>query len=128
MNWTVEYVVNENGNVPFEDFLDSFDKDSRIEVLLAIDKLIERKNLNLAIPESQSKYLRDKIFELRVRHSNITTRRLFFYHFGERVVYTNGFIKKRNKIPNSEIIKAIKLRKYYLMIKGHHNGTGKDKS
>ena len=50
--------------------------------------------------------------ELRIRQSSNIARILFFYD-GNKIVLTNGFIKKSNKTPRNEIIKAIKYRKYY---------------
>jgi len=40
MNWKAEYVEIENGIVPFIDFLNELDTDSRIEIVAAIDEII----------------------------------------------------------------------------------------
>jgi phage-related protein len=121
MDWKAEYVELENGKVPFKDFIDKLDIDAKIDILAMIDELIEWKNNKLFIPISKSKYLRDKIFEMRTRHKSIISRSLYFFFDGEKIVFTHGFIKKTNKTPNSEIEKAKKLRDYYISFKRKNN-------
>lgn len=117
MDWKAEYVELENGKVPFMEFLEEMDIDAKIDILAAIDELIEWKNNNLLIPPSKSKHLRNKIFEMRVRHKNIISRILYFFYEGQKIIFIHGFIKKTEKTPNSEIEKAEKLRNYYISIK-----------
>ncbi|HPD33668.1 MAG TPA: type II toxin-antitoxin system RelE/ParE family toxin [Bacteroidota bacterium] len=107
--------------MPFLDFLKELDSDTRIEIIAAIDELIEWQNNKLQIPSSKAKYLRNKIFEMRVRHKNIISRSLYFLYEGKKIVFTNGFIKKTNRVPDIEIRKAEKLRNYYISIKEGKN-------
>lgn len=99
---------------PFIEFLDSLNKKERAEVLAFIEEFRDLKTKNMSLPKSLSKYLRDGIFELRVKHSNIISRSLYFYLDGKRIVFTNGFIKKTENTPLNEIEKALKYKKYYL--------------
>lgn len=46
------------------------------------------------------------IFELRARIGTETTRVLYFFYAGRHILLTNGFIKKKQKTPASEIEKA----------------------
>lgn len=117
MFWKAEYVELQSGRIPFKEFINELDIDSRLDILAAIDELIDWKNNNLLIPFSKSKYLRNKILEMRVRHKNIITRSLYFFFEEKKIVFTHGFIKKTEKTPNSEIEKAEKLRNYYISIK-----------
>lgn len=59
---------------------------------------------------SYSKYLRDGIFELRCQSGNNISRILYFFYCNNKIIMTNGFIKKTNKTPKKEIELA-KLRK-----------------
>ena len=52
--------------------------------------------------EPYSKYLEDGIFELRTKQGSDIARVLYFFVIGQRVVLTNGFIKKTQKIPIGE--------------------------
>lgn len=55
-------------------------------------------------------YLRDGIYELRVKFSSNNYRVLYFFVVRERIVLTHGFVKKSNKVPEKEIEKAIKYK------------------
>ena len=117
MNWSAEYVETENGKKPFLEFLNELDFDSKLQIIAAIDEILEMRDLNLVIPESKSKHLRDGIFEMKLHHKNISTRSLYFFVKDKKMIFTHGFIKKTNKTPANEIDKAEKLRKYYLLNK-----------
>jgi phage-related protein len=58
--------------------------------------------------------LRNGIFELKVRHTNKTTRSLYFYFVDKMIIFTNGFIKKTNKTPKQEIEKALRYKYLYM--------------
>lgn len=61
-----------------------------------------------------SKFLEDDIFELRsVSGSNIV-RILYFFDEDEIVIATNGFVKKQQKTPRSEILLAKQRRAAYM--------------
>ena len=117
MNWSAEYVELENGKKPFLEFLNELEIDSKLQIIATIDEIIEMKNLDLIVPLSKSKHLRNGIFELKLYHKNISTRSLYFFVKDKKMIFTHGFIKKTNKTPKSEIDKAEKYRKYYLLNK-----------
>ena len=64
--------------------------------------------------EPYSKHLSDGIFELRAKVGSDITRVLYFFCIGRRIILTNGFIKKTQKTPKSEIDLAKKYRNEYL--------------
>ena len=64
--------------------------------------------------EPYSKHLDEGIFELRAKVGSDISRVLYFFIVGRKVVLTNGFIKKTQKTPPSEIEKAKEYRKEYL--------------
>ena len=64
--------------------------------------------------EPFSKHLEDGIFELRTKVGNDITRVLYFFVIGEKIILTNGFVKKSQKTPNAEIELAKKYRNDYL--------------
>jgi len=57
--------------------------------------------------EPYSKYVRDGIFELRIKVSSNITRILYFFYIDKRIILTNGFVKKTDKTPDNEIVKAL---------------------
>lgn len=61
-----------------------------------------------------SKHLVDGIFEVRAKVGTNTSRILYFFVIGSRIVLTNGFIKKTQKTPKNEIELAKKYRNEFL--------------
>lgn len=63
------------------------------------------------------KKLRDEIWEFRIRHGNNQIRLLAFWDKTDNittlVVATHGFIKKVDKVPDNEIVRAKNIRKKY---------------
>ena len=112
--FSIDFVKLESGKVPFIRFLDKLSLIEKAEILSIIEefRLIKSKNENM--PKSMSKFLKDGIFELRVRHTNRISRSLYFFLRDKKIVFTNGFIKRAEKTPTEEIEKALKYRELYL--------------
>ena len=64
--------------------------------------------------EPYSKHLEDGIFELRTKVSSDITRILYFFVIGQKIILTNGFVKKTQKTPKNEIDLAKRRRNEYL--------------
>ena len=64
--------------------------------------------------EPYSKPLENGIFELRTKQGSDITRVLYFFVVNKKIILTNGFVKKTQKTPDSEIMLAKKYRKDYL--------------
>lgn len=73
--------------------------------------------------EPYSKHLSDGIFELRAKVGSDISRVMYFFYIGKRIILTNGFIKKTQKTPLSEIEKAKQYRKDYLKREENNNGN-----
>ncbi len=111
--YVIDFVELESGNVPFEKFLDSLSVEERAEILATIEEFRMLKTLNQNLPASMSKGLRDGIYELRVKHRTRTSRSLYFFEKGKKIIFTHGFIKKTQKTPNDEIMKALRYKSIY---------------
>ena len=107
----VEFYETENGNVPVEEFLKMLDVKMRAK-LLGIIKILQEKGNRLREP--YSKHLDDGIFELRGKVGSDISRVLYFFYYNKKIILTNGFIKKTQKTPKTEIDKAKKYRSDYL--------------
>ena len=77
-----------------------------------VKNLLEAFGRNLAYPHA--KYLGDDIFELRFKGTEGHIRTLYFFHSGNCVIFTNGFIKKTGKTPHNQKQTAMDRRKNYL--------------
>ncbi|WP_039927931.1 type II toxin-antitoxin system RelE/ParE family toxin, partial [Leptospira yanagawae] len=56
----------------------------------------------------------DGIHELRIKLSGSQIRILYFFCYKDYIILTNQFVKNTDKVPNSEINKAIKRRESFL--------------
>ena len=73
------------------------------------------------------KKLTDDIFELRVKQFDRIFRVLFFYQPGMLIVIASGFQKKTQETPSSEIAKAERLRKLWMMYRNRYTGSQKER-
>ncbi|MCL2072638.1 MAG: type II toxin-antitoxin system RelE/ParE family toxin [Marinilabiliaceae bacterium] len=93
------------------DFLQSLEKKHYEKVLYNIRKAQMENDLELF------KKIQDDIWEFRTLFQGLKYRFLAFWDktsaINTLVVCTHGFIKKRSKVPEQEILKAIQIRKKY---------------
>lgn len=111
MNFQVEFYEQKDGTQPVRDFILSLDK-KMIAKILDMIKLLQDNGYQLREP--YSKHIDDGIFELRIKIGSNISRVLYFFYIGQYIILTNGFIKKTQKTPTNEIIKAKKYRDDYL--------------
>lgn len=107
----IEFFERENGEIPAEEFLLSLDKKMRAKILGIMDILQEKGN---QLRETYSKHLDEGIFEIRGKVGTDISRVLYFFYYEGKIIITNGFVKKTQKTPKSEIEKAKKYRNEYL--------------
>lgn len=106
----VEYFEKEDGTYPAEEFILSQDVKMRAKLFRLLELLEEKGN---TLREPYSKSLDDGIFEIRAKQGSNITRILYFFYIGNKIILTNGFIKKSQKTPPSEIDLAKKYRAEY---------------
>ena len=111
MSFSVEYYELENGNCPVEDFILEQNNKMQAKIFKNLELLECRGN---ELREPFSKHIEDGIFELRSKVSNDITRIFYFFVIGQKIILTNGFVKKTQKNPKSEIELAKKYRNDYL--------------
>lgn len=99
------------GSKPAKEFLESLDVKMKAKMTRTI-KLLEANGTVLREP--YSKELRNGIFELRAKVGSDISRVLYFFFYRGKALLTNGFIKKTDKTPASEIEKAEKYRNEYV--------------
>lgn len=113
----LEYYERADGTIPAEDFILQQPVKMRAKILRNLT-LIETMGTKLREPYSA--YLKDGIFETQSQVAGDVTRVLYFFYAGDTAVLTNGFVKKSQKTPQSEIEKAIAYRTDYLRRNGQH--------
>ena len=96
----VEFYETEDKKKPIEEFLDSLDNKMAAK-MIGLMEILEEKGTELRMPYSE--HLEDGIFELRCKLGNNITRALYFFYVGEKIIVTNGFVKKTQKTPRGEV-------------------------
>ena len=109
--FSVEYYALEDGTYPVEEFILAQDLKMQAKIFRTIMLLEQFGN---QLREPYSKHLRDGIFELRTKQGTNISRVLYFFVIGQRIILTNGFIKKENETPPGEIETALARRRRYL--------------
>ncbi|MGA2297954.1 MAG: type II toxin-antitoxin system RelE/ParE family toxin [FCB group bacterium] len=107
----VIYYKTKNGDCPVKEFINSRDIKNRQKIASIIDYLQE---LGINLPRPYADYLRDGIYELRIKLSGDETRTLYFFCYENYIILSHSFIKNTNKIPKAEINKAIKLKNDFI--------------
>lgn len=100
-----------DGTEPAREFIESLDDKMQARVLKTIS-LLAKNGTALRMPYSE--HLVDGIFEIRAKVGSNISRVLYFFVVGQRIVLTNGFIKKTQKTPKKEIELAKKYRNDFL--------------
>ena len=93
----------------YSDFMAKLSQPERIKIMRAL-LLFETED---KIPHHYIKYIRDGIYEFRVNYASNEFRIFFIYDGDTVVVLFNCFKKKTQKTPDSEIKKAVQLKKEY---------------
>ncbi|MBM6949049.1 type II toxin-antitoxin system RelE/ParE family toxin [Mordavella massiliensis] len=110
-NFSVEFFTKDNGEKPAKEFLLSLEPKMRAKLMGIIEILEEKGN---ALREPYSKHIENEIFEIRGKIGTDISRVLYFFYYDQRIILTNGFIKKSQKTPKGEIRLANKYRLEFL--------------
>ncbi len=96
------------------DFVEFYKKQDK-KIQEKIEYVLELIRYEKQVPIKFFKFLESTngIYEVKVTTTFKSIRILCFFDDGQLVVLTNGFIKKTEKTPKSEITKAEKLRQDY---------------
>lgn len=95
--------ADEDGSAPLLEWLDEQIPKVQDKCQVRIERL-EELGHELRRPEGD--YLRDDIYELRVRHRRVNYRMLYFFH--ERGAVLSHGLTKEGKVPDKEIDQAIR--------------------
>ena len=107
----VDFYEKENGEQPAKEFMLSLDKKLRAKLA---DTIMILQDNGYELREPYSMHISEGIFELRAKQGSDITRVMYFFYVDRHIILTNGFIKKSQKTPQSEIEKAKRYRSDYL--------------
>ena len=98
-----------DGSVPFLDWFNKLSEKAQDKCRVRIERLATMGH-ELRRPEAD--YLRDGIYELRVRLRTTNYRMLYFFHGRTAAVLSHGVIKE-DQVPANEIDRAIDRRSQF---------------
>lgn len=95
----------------FQDFFSKQNKKAKAKIIWTFDLLEDLER----IPETYLKHIEntDGLYEIRVQSGNDIYRIFCFFDHGKLVILLNGFQKKSQKTPKSEIEMALKIKAEY---------------
>jgi len=93
-----------DGTAPFLNWFAKLPEKVQDKILVRIERL---KELGHELRRPEADYLRDEIYELRVKAQAVNYRVLYFFHGRQLVILSHGFSKQQAKVPGIEIRSAI---------------------
>jgi phage-related protein len=105
----VVFYKEKDGRVPTSEWLDGLLPKVQDKCAVRIKRLMD---LGHELRRPEADYLRDGIYELRVRYRSINYRMLYFFHGTQAVVISHGVVKER-EVPPKEIDRAIERKKRF---------------
>jgi len=111
MKYISEFFVTRTGRSPVEEFLNSLDMRTQ-KKFLYVRSMLEEFGFKPKLPFC--KYLKEDIYELRFTGNEGGVRVLYFFVKDNRIIFTNGFLKKTQKTPIKEIRTAVQRKKIFL--------------
>jgi phage-related protein len=101
----------------YNEFVETLGERARLK-LKYILSLLETSD---RMPVKFMKYIRDGLYELRMEYEGNIYRVFFIFDAGKAVILFNGFQKKTQKTPESEINRALKIKENYYAYKQSHD-------
>src|SRR3972149_6885753 len=102
----VIYYCEADGSVPVLDWLREIgrrDRRAAVKCLARIDALRQQGH---ELRRPLADYLRDGVYELRIRMARVQYRILYFFHGQNAVVLAHGLVKEK-EVPELEIDRAL---------------------
>lgn len=96
-------------------FLDDISKKEyyKREEILFLQLSFIRTETENELREPYTKYMGDGLLELRIKFSTDITRIFYFFQKDNKIIVTNGFIKKGMKTPKNQLMLAKKYKVDY---------------
>lgn len=106
----IEFYRLPSGKIPVEEFLNDLQPKMRAKAMYSLSILQEFGN---DLREPYSKQVGNGLFELRIKFASDIARVFYFFVIDNKIVLTNGFVKKTMKTPKTELDMARKYKADY---------------
>lgn len=121
----VVFYKDDDETIPMLDWLvEMGQRDQRIvdKCRVAIEELA---NSGHELRRPKADYLRDDIYELRIRFQSVNYRILYFFHGRTAAILAHG-LTKEDVVPEKAINLAVERRKKYVAKPEEHQGTSEE--
>ena len=105
------YFQTDSGRLPVKEFIDSLHERTQQKYFEIVGLL---ENYGKSLPKPHTDALGEDIHELRFSGIEGRIRVLYFFYFEQKIIFTNGFIKKRQKAPKKSLELAKERRRFYI--------------
>ena len=99
-----------DGSVPLLEWLDGLPPAAIVKCRLKLERL---KELGYELRRPEADFLREGIYELRIRLRRVNYRMMYFYHGKTAAVISHGIVKEK-EVPPREIDRAIKRKQAFV--------------
>jgi len=106
-----------DGSAPFLKWFSNLTEKVQDKIVVRLERLGE---LGHELRRPEADYVRDDVYELRVKAHSVNYRILYFFHGRQLIVLSHGFSKQQAKVPESEIKTAMRRREAFLKSPDHH--------
>ena len=103
--------------IAYKDYFENFLLEQPVKIQDKIFKIIEAIETLERIPSNYLKHIKEGLYEARIQLGSNIWRVFCFFDNDKLVVLLNGFQKKTQKTPKSEISKAMHLMEEYFIDK-----------
>lgn len=110
--FTVEFYEKKDRTVPVEDFIMSLSDKLKTKVFRDL-KLLQEFGNEIREPQSK-KVSEDGLFELRTKQGSDIVRVFYFFVINKKIILTNGYVKKKNKVSRKDLDLAKEYKKDYI--------------
>lgn len=108
LEYEVIFYRKPNGSIPVRDFITGLPCNLRAKAARDLE-LLQSYGRELRMP--YSKYIQDGVFELRIQLANDIARVFYFFYSGRKIIVTNGYVKKAQKLSRRELKRALEYKK-----------------
>lgn len=110
--FTVEFYEKADKTVPVEEFIMSLNDKLKTKVFRDL-KLLQEFGNEIREPQSK-KVSEDGLFELRTKQGSDIVRVFYFFVINKKIILTNGYVKKKNKVSRKDLDLAKEYKKDYI--------------
>lgn len=113
MSYTIEFYKKTSGRIPVQEYLDELDRKNRQLRASVLRDLVHLEQFGPILTMPDVRYMKDGLYELRSSSGSDISRVFYFFYSGTKIILTNGFVKKSQKTPSTELEKAFRYKKDY---------------